>query len=458
MTRLGLRDMPPCGMTMRGARRASVLALLFLLVPLHNATVLAQPIQRSNLQGNSFWLVEGVRGFEAWTLNGTSMQGSGSHLSVELSPRAVPFHCNPSDIDGGRTRSTGTGLCGGHDPISVGRYRHGLSYYNGGAFLFGTLLSPIHAIAFPVDHLIASWDATTPPGTWLEVHARLRVASGWTAWYRLPIWASGTGTVHRHSVDGQRDVATDTIGLGPGREATAYQLELTLFTVNVRVSPSVRLVAAIASHDASRWPGSAPDRSVWGIDLPVPRRSQMLPRYRGLRFGGGGEAWCSPTSTSMVMAYWAAMLHRPELLQPVPAVAAGVYDATYDSTGNWPFNTAYAASFGLTAFVTRMSSMRTLEEWIGRRVPIVISVAFKPGELPGEPLGSSDGHLMVVRGFTRSGDAIVNDPAAADDGGVRMIFSRAALERVWQQGSHGTAYVIYPAGWPTPPATVMDNP
>jgi hypothetical protein len=153
----------------------------------------------------------------------------------------------------------------------------------------------------------------------------------------------------------------------------------------------------------------------------------------------------------MILAYWAQVLHRPSLVHSVPAVAAGVYDATYDGTGNWPFNTAYAATFGLTAYVTRMSSLDALQGWIARRVPIVISVAFSRGELPGEPVGVSDGHLMVVRGFTRSGDVITNDPAASTDAGVRIVYPRAALERVWQEGSHGTAYVIYPPAWPVPP-------
>jgi len=323
------------------------------------------------------------------------------------------------------------------------------------------MMSPVHRTIRPVDQLIASWGAATPRGTWLEVHVRLLEPSGWTHLFRLPIWASGSSAIRRHSVDHQNTVEgrvdTDTVVLPSNRPATAYQLRITLFTVRAGTSPSVHLIAATASHDSPLWPAAEPDRAAWGTDLAVPQRSQMASQFRGLGYGGGGEAWCSPTSTSMVLAYWAKLLHRPALDRSVPDVARGVYDATYDGTGNWPFNTAYAAEFGLTAYVARLDSMAALEHWIGSGVPIVISVAFRQGDLPGEPIGVSDGHLMVVRGFTHSGDVVTNDPAAASNSGVRLVFNRAALERVWRNGSHGTAYVMYPDGWLTTHPTRIDH-
>jgi hypothetical protein len=178
----------------------------------------------------------------------------------------------------------------------------------------------------------------------------------------------------------------------------------------------------------------------------------MLPAYRNLGFGGGGEAWCSPTTTSMIMAFWGNMLHLPQLVLPVPAVAAGTYDYAYHGAGNWPFNTAFAGSYGLTAYVERFSSFDQIEPWIQASVPVAISISFRPGELTGAPIPSSPGHLLVVRGFTPRGDVIVNDPVAPSDPQVRMVYQRAQLERVWQRGSHGTAYVMYPPGWAIPAA------
>ncbi len=44
-----------------------------------------------------------------------------------------------------------------------------------------------------------------------------------------------------------------------------------------------------------------------GVVLDVPRYSQMMHRGDYPEYGGGGEAWCSPTSTSMVLGYYDAL-------------------------------------------------------------------------------------------------------------------------------------------------------
>jgi hypothetical protein len=415
------------------------------------------PLARAaSQQYDEFWANSSASAFAAWIPNGVAVSSNGGQIVARLAPgHDASLTCTSMDIDGGAASfDTHAGLCAGTDPMAPGSYANGLNYYNGGSFYYGTLLSPVHTTASPINHLIASWDAKTPDGTWMEVHVRVLQSSGWTHWYILPIWASDFSTITRHSVNGQSDtdggVATDTFFTKPGQVATAYQLSLTLFTINPTLSPAVSALNAIASYDGSQFPAFTPDTSVWGTNLPVPQRSQMLPQYQGLGYGGGGEVWCSPTSTSMVMAYWANVLSQSNLNQSVPTAAQGTYDFAYGGTGNWPFNTAYAASYGLTAFVTRMYNMSQIEQWIKAGVPIVISVVFNNGQLPGEPVKNSPGHLLVIRGFTSSGDVITNDPAAATDARVQIVYSRADLENVWQTGSNGTAYVIYPQGWVTP--------
>ena len=46
-------------------------------------------------------------------------------------------------------------------PLPAGKYHDGISYYNGGAFYFGSLTSPVVDPGGPFDHLIASWNAAT---------------------------------------------------------------------------------------------------------------------------------------------------------------------------------------------------------------------------------------------------------------------------------------------------------
>lgn len=312
------------------------------------------------------------------------------------------------------------------------------------SYWYGTLESPVLDAAQPFDTVIPSWNAITPAGTWVQIELRVfrPTDSHWTSYYNLGIWASGTETIERHSVNGQSDtdgyVSTDTLFLRGAPVYTRYQYRVRLFTTDLHASPSVRLISVMTSDSYKEADGLniASDQQAWGSDINVPMRSQMI-------YKGGGEVWCSPTSTSMVLAYWGYSV-------PVPAAADATYDYVYDGNGNWPFNTAWAGSYGLEAYVTRMSSMSQIEEWISAGVPVIISYAFSEGELPGAPIASTNGHIMVVRGFDANGDVITNDPAAASDSAVRIVYDREILERLWLSHSGGTVYLIYPKGHAVP--------
>jgi hypothetical protein len=127
-----------------------------------------------------------------------------------------------------------------------------------------------------------------------------------------------------------------------------------------------------------------------------------------------------------------------------------VYDHRYEGTGNWPFTAAYAGTRGLDAFVTRLASLRAAEHYIRAGIPLVLSISFGGGELDGAPISSSDGHLLVLRGFTQGGRPVVNDPAAPRNSSVRRVYSRGQLERAWITSTAGTAYVAHPANVPLP--------
>jgi hypothetical protein len=147
------------------------------------------------------------------------------------------------------------------------------------------------------------------------------------------------------------------------------------------------------------------------------------------------------------MAYWADQLGVPSLNHPVPDVAAGTYDPVYRGHGNWPFNTAYAARDGLVGYVSRFSSLVQVERWIEAGVPVVASLAWDPGELANAPVGSTNGHLLVIVGFSEAGDVVVNDPAGDPRRGqaVRRTYRRGQFETLWLARSGGTVYLIHPA-------------
>ena len=315
----------------------------------------------------------------------------------------------------------------------------------------GTLTSRVYRSAHK-DTFIPSWNARTPSGTWLRMEMRVRSGGNWTRWWEMGVWARGTRTIKRHSVNGQRSgnwrVLTDTLqSIGPVF-ADAYQYRLTLLTKRERRTPRVGAIYVTASNSYRN--GEAfvgPNERLWGKDLSVPARSQMI-------YPNGGEVWCSPTSLSMVMAYWAKKKGKRSLNKKVPTVARGTYDYVYRGNGNWPFNTAYAGTSGLKASVNRFSSLGQVERWISKGVPVVASISWARGELTGAPIPASSGHLLVIRGFTNAGNVIVNDPAASSNSGVRRAYQRDEFYRAWfKTGSGGVAYIVRPEGWHVPDRT-----
>ena len=107
---------------------------------------------------------------------------------------------------------------------------------------------------------------------------------------------------------------------------------------------------------------------------------------------------------------------------------------------------AYAGSLGLQAYVSRLPGLAEAERYVSAGIPLAVSLGWKKGELPGAALPASSGHLMVLVGFDASGNPVLNDPAAASNDAVRRSYPRAAFERLWQEHSGGTVYVMAPAG------------
>ncbi|MET8140629.1 C39 family peptidase [Sphaerisporangium sp. NPDC005288] len=323
-------------------------------------------------------------------------------------------------------------------------------------------------IGFAATEAVASWNADVPAGSWLQVEMRGRNSTGQTKWYVLGRWSYAEGDILRTSVPSQGDdngyVSVDTFVAADDRPITSYQLRLTLYrTPGSHVVPKVRALGAMASAapDRATVPVS-PGGAAWGVELNVPRRSQNVHAGHYPEWDGGGEAWCSPTSTTMVLGYWGKWPSAQDTAWVDPAdpdpevdyAARYTYDHDYEGAGNWPFNTAYAGRYGMEGFVTRLRSLTEMERLIAAGIPVVTSQSFKKEELPGAGY-STNGHLMVIIGFTATGDVIANDPASPNDDAVRHVYPRANFENVWLRGSssRGVVYVIHPPNRPLPPTT-----
>ncbi|ALG06103.1 C39 family peptidase [Kibdelosporangium phytohabitans] len=331
---------------------------------------------------------------------------------------------------------------------------------------YGTWTSPFYRHGFDATQLVASWNATTPKGTWLNVEMRGRTSAGAeTIWYGMGRWASNDTDIRRTSLPQQSDgngyVDVDTFVAKS--TLRGYQLRVTLLrAAGSNESPTLSMAGAMTSAIPDRFTvPTSPSGGAWGKELKVPAYSQNIHVGQYPEYGGGGEAWCSPTSTQMVVEYWGKRPSKEDLSWVDPSyadpsvdhAARYTYDKDYDGTGNWPFNTAYAATYGLKAHVTRLRSLTELEHYIKRGIPVITSQSFLSTELDGAGYGTS-GHIMVVIGFTKDGDVIVNDPASSSNDRVRNVYKRAQFENIWQRtkryradgsvasGPGGVAYII----------------
>jgi hypothetical protein len=329
----------------------------------------------------------------------------------------------------------------------------------------GTWTSPTVRTRFGLTELVSSWNAHTPGGTWVEATVQGVADNGARSkWYVLGRWADHDTDIHPTSVNGQADdlatVYTDTLATRNGHTFGRYRIRLSLMRpTGSRLSPRVDMVGAMASSGTDfDTPPTAPPttmRHTKVLDVPTYSQENHIGDYP--EYDNGGEAWCSPTSTSMVVASWGRGPSRrdyswvtdkfPGHTDPwVDYAARHTFDYTYDGAGNWPFNTAYAGEFGLEGFVTRLRSLDEAEQFIKAGIPVVTSVAFEKGELDGAGYGTN-GHLMVIVGFTKDGDVIVNDPAShliARDDQVRTTYKRQQFSNAWIGHTGGIVYVIRP--------------
>ncbi|MFD0784888.1 C39 family peptidase [Micromonospora azadirachtae] len=438
--------------------------------------------------------VAALAGVTALTLLGTAVPANAVSPAAIVQPSSRPvshdeqvtFHDWTRYPDWRRGSHSGTrAVPGAHPGLTMARPAGTTDYTDPHtgvtrAWEYATWTSPVTAVGFDATELVASWNAETPAGTWIQVELQGSYNTGdKTPWYVMGRWASGDADIKRTTVNSQGDpwstIWTDTFSIddaSAGVLLRSYQLRLTLYrTPGQAAAPVVHMLGAMSSNVPDRFTvAPSAGHIAWGVELPVPRYSQNVHAGHYPEYDGGGEAWCSPTSTEMVIEYWGRKPSEADTAWVDPTypdrtvnhAARMTFDYAYDGAGNWPFNTAYAASFpGLEGRVTRLHSLDEVERFIAAGIPVVTSQSFLASELDGANYGTS-GHLFVVVGFTADGDVIVNDPASSSNDVVRNVYQREQFEQIWLRtkrinagggvsgGSGGVAYLIKPVDKPWP--------
>jgi hypothetical protein len=361
------------------------------------------------------------------------------------------------------------------------------------AYEWACWTSPEVPLDFPATDLIPSWNASTPHGSWLEVELSVTLTDGTvTPFYVLGRWAEDDHDIAPASLAGQQDervhIAIDVLEALRPHAIASYRLRVSLLRrPGSDAVPTVSLLSVTASdarregrydvpepnhRDEGPVPAplvgatrtlarTAPPTGVpSGRVLDVPPFSQQLHADETGRWAKGGKSWCSPTATSMVLAYW-GVGPAPEdyaWVGPdhpdgcVDHAARHVFDHGYGGVGNWTFNTAYAGRYGMVAHVTRLRSMAEAERLIDAGIPLVVSVSFDESELDGAGY-STHGHLLTIIGFDAAGNVVSNDPAShtiRSNDEVRTTYDRNQFEQAWLGRTGGITYVIHPPGVAAP--------
>ncbi len=175
---------------------------------------------------------------------------------------------------------------------------------------------------------------------------------------------------------------------------------------------------------------AAPDSLPTTLAAPrVPTISQMLQNPRT------AARVCSPVATAMVMA-----AHQPGVV--TEHVIAGCHDPVTGMYGLWPLAVRAAAGAGLIGAVELFDSWTPALECLAAGLPLVASIRYGAGELPGAPMSATGGHLVVVTGVDGK-EVLINDPAAPNHGTVSRRYPLAAFSRAWFR-HRGAVYIVGP--------------
>lgn len=313
----------------------------------------------------------------------------------------------------------------------------------------GTWTGPEVTTPIAFTELMATFNLTVGPESGGILEVRVRTAGdsdgaeggGWSPWMYMQSWGKTLSLVGRTNRFEHGKVAVDILELT--RPATAYQVRVRLqsFDYDPASFPLLRRVSVCYSGQVSAddLPSGPLPKELWARDLRVPFRPQgdpAIPRALWSQI-------CSPTCVAMVMQH-----HGVE--RSTLDAARTIFDPHYDLFGNWGRAVSFAAEHGLDAYLTRIRSLEAAKSYIAQGIPLIISVRFRKGDVEGFLYEQTAGHLIVLRGFTDDGDAIINDPASREKGDG-VVYKAAELEKAWfgnaagTSGSGGVAYVLRPA-------------
>lgn len=312
-----------------------------------------------------------------------------------------------------------------------------------------TWTSEVIGSTLGVEELIASWNADVPEGTAVFFEARARSLPGteWTPWLMLghvDRRVAPAALPSRITAPGGYIVDVDILRCKTWFRDAQVRCTATTNTTDVRApGPAVvihrldvtrslafskSLIRTSLARETPHWVKLALPES---HQAEVTFKSQQTPRPE---LSG---RLCSPTSVAMAVE-WATGTPTQ-----VITIADAAYDQQHNIYGNWPRNIQAAWEQGVPGRLQRFGCLTEVYALLAADKLVVASIKVAPGQLSNAPYASTDGHLILIKGYTPRGDLLVSDPAASDAAGGERIYSREDLSLVWLRNRKGTAYVFW---------------
>ncbi len=290
---------------------------------------------------------------------------------------------------------------------------------------------------FPFNDLVPSWNVDTDGGGFYVLLRVGRTSDDfWSPWYYLGSWGDAPQPAAKVMEDASGFINIDYFQSKGRFNRVQYAFHLRLN--DGRTGPMIRRVCLACSNtldDAElarkfRRRIDPGPKEKWARRLPVPFRSQ---KWEDEKIRG---SICSPTSTSMVLEYRGVK-------HPTLDVCRRIWDPEYKLYGNWWRAVQGAYSFGVPGYLRRFGDWDAVKCLISHDQPIIASIKVKRGQLRSAPYRQSDGHLLVITGFTEDGDVCVNDPAAETAEKGRAVYARQDMENIWLANG-GVGYILEP--------------
>lgn len=265
-------------------------------------------------------------------------------------------------------------------------------------------------------HFVPSFSALADDAAGFRLELSVRDSDAWCPWVAAaPVGPGDFAPLPRLSSSGDR-LACDVDVFTVRAPVHAVRLRVRLAAASAPRLLAAPWLLALSVWDRRPLPATGAPRGA-RVVLTVPAASQMdAPAAIARRI-------CSPASVAMVLRYWGGVA------DPV-TVAAEVFDAPLDRYGVWPAAIRVAARRGLLGYLLAFPDWASAAWCLEGGMPVVASLRYAAGELPGAPMEATDGHLVVLTGCDGD-DVLVNDPAAPSTGTVPRRYRVEALERVW---------------------------